>query len=421
MALLDLLHALTSNSEPTTVDEVGVTTPRKTMPNAESLIPPTDSPQMQAPMGPVNAPPSGASQEPTPPGLNYNNTRQAGALNDAMSQLPPSRGGSANPGIYGILPQKLQHGNLRNVLGAIGDAFLVQGGAKASYGPRMANQEVGSALAGYDPNDPASVQAAIQRVAATGSPESQEMVAKLQASYAAAQSRKTQMEQTAEYHNGTLEAKRENLYNRMYATATGDLGRAKDAEDYARRLARWDQRIKAIDPEMDAVTALGVPSDFDPDQVSSTMGMTSNQTTQSSDRGLQRETSRRNTDVNAGARIQAAGISAGAHVEGANISANRPSSAQMLEGLVSKMNNGETLTPAEQSVFNRLTHVSQGRGRSSLPAGLTPGGSKPTAKPTSGGSYPTFTRAQALAASRVPGNKGKGFKLQGSDTIQYFH
>ncbi len=51
---------------------------------------------------------------------------------------PAAQGDDGNPGIYGLLPPNLQHGTLRNILGAIGDAFLVGSGREPTY----ANQPV---------------------------------------------------------------------------------------------------------------------------------------------------------------------------------------------------------------------------------------------------------------------------------------
>lgn len=49
---------------------------------------------------------------------------------------PVAQGGEGNPGLWGLLPQDKQHNPLRDTLGAIGDAFLVQGGAQPQYAQR---------------------------------------------------------------------------------------------------------------------------------------------------------------------------------------------------------------------------------------------------------------------------------------------
>jgi hypothetical protein len=307
------------------------------------------------------------------PGINYNNSMSAGAVNDALGGEPALRGGSSNPGLYGLLPQGLQHGTLRNVLGALGDAFLTGSGRQPQYGPRMDRQEIGQAMAGYDPNNPQSVQAAIQRITSTGAKGSTEMADQLQKNFESTQLRKQLMQQNSNYHNQTIQARNDSLFNRMNPVAQADLAQAKDAADYKARLERWNTRLKAIDPNTDAVSAFGVPEEFTPGGVASTAGMTGNQITQSADRAAGRATSERNTDVRSAATIRAAGM----NVNERATASNKPTASTILQGLVTKQNNGQVLTPAEQATFDHMTQVAK-KGRA-LPAGLiTPGGGQPT-------------------------------------------
>lgn len=403
MSLLNLLSAVTGmvqpqQDQPPSVSELAVTG-AKPQPrfNPQMQAPPGDpgplqgAPQMQ--MDPQAPPDPGTPQTAQPPRMNYDNSGSVGAVGAALQGEGTPRGGSANPGVYGLLPQHLQHGTLRNILGALGDAFLVGHGDAAQYRPRMEQQEIGNAMAGMDMNDPASVQAAVQRVAATGAPGSVEMADKIQQQAEQAALRRQYMQYNQDYRQSQTDAKHESLYNRMYVTATGDLGRATSAADYAARLARWDARIKAIDPNMDAATALGVPQDYDATAVNGNMGMTSNQTTQSSDRAAQRVQSGRDTDVRADATIRAAGIGGSTRIQAAGISANRPSDAQQRQALQDKQNRGETLTPAESESWTRLTHVTDGH--RTLPPGLVAGGgARPAAAPA---------RAPATRAGFVEG------------------
>lgn len=355
---------LTVTASPKAKQDDGLQVQSSPMANAADLLPG---------LGPVD---KGASQGAQMPGLNYNNSMQAGAVNDAISGEPALRGGMANPGLYGILPQGLQHGTLRNMLGALGDAFLVGSGHQAQYEPRMQRQEIGRAMAGYDPNDPAATQAAIQRIASTGAAGSPEMADKLEQNFQSAQLRKQLMEQNNNYKQQTIQARNDSLFNRMNPVAQADLAQAKDADDYKARLARWNTRLKAIDPSQDAVTAFGVPEEFTPGGVASTAGMTNQQITQHGDRQSGQDTSRRNTDVRAGATIKAAGISAGSRNYATDVGADKPTSANILQGLIDKQNKGEKLTSSEQAAFDHMTQVSK-KGRS-LPPGLTtPGGGKP--------------------------------------------
>lgn len=103
--------------------------------------------------------------------------------------------------------------------------------------------------------------------------------------------------------------------------------------------------------------------------------MTSNQQQISSDKASQRGVSERDTDVNAGARIQSANINAGAHVAGANIAAGaHPTQTGYLQTLIAKQNSGQALTPAEQQYFTNATTKARGGG---IHLGVQPGGGVP--------------------------------------------
>lgn len=396
---MDLLNNFQSGGND--VDGVTVTANRPQPNQTLSLRSPPDANQdfLQMP-GPVDP---GAAQTAQPPGLNYNNSQAASAVDNALLGEPALRGGMANPGVYGLLPQGLQHGTLRNMLGALGDAFLVGSGAQPQYEPRMQRQEIGRALAGYDPNDPQSVQAAIQRVASTGAAGSPEIADQLQKNFNDIQLRKSLAQQNANYKQQMIQARNDNLFNRMNPVAQADLAQATSAEDYQNRLARWNQRIKAIDPSADAITAFGVPEQYTPGSISATSGMTNQQITQHQDRQSQQAVSMRNADVNANSRIKAAGVSAGSRNYATDVNADRPTSANILQGLIEKQNSGQSLTPAEQAAFNHMTQT--GKRSAGLPAGLTVGG----------GGIPTLTPAQAHALAA----KGGHGQFRGTDGKVY--
>lgn len=384
MALMDLLNSFTQSPTDNggggegTVDPLTVTAAARPAPGPDLSVAqgPATSMDFQPMPGAVS---QGTAQTAQPPGVNYNNSMDASALSGALGGEPALRGGSANPGVYGLLPQSLQHGTLRNMLGALGDAFLVGTGHQAQYGPRMQRQEIGQAMAGYNPEDPQSVQAAIQRIAATGASGSTEMADQMQKNYNDVQLRKQVMQQNQNYHQQTIQARNDNLFNRMNSVAQADLAQATSPTDYQARLGRWDQRVKAIDPSTDATTQFGVPSDYTPGAVGSTSGMTNQQITQSNDRAAQRAQSGRNTDVNANSRIGAARISSGSRNYATDSSANKPTSSTILQSLIDKKNladqgKGPQLTSAEQATFNHMTQTS--RKGATLPPGLTPS-SKP--------------------------------------------
>lgn len=314
------------------------------------------------------------SQGSQSPDLNYNNSQSANAMSSALLGEGAPRGGMANPGLYGVLPAGLQHGTLRNMLGALGDAFLVGSGHQAQYEPRMQRQEIGQAMAGYNPNDPASAQAAIQRIAGTGAAGSTEMADQLQKNTNDLALRKQLMEQNQNYHQQTLQSKNDNLFNRMNSVAQADLAQAKTPEDYKARLARWDQRVKAVDPTTDAVSQFGVPDTYTPGAVNEQSGMSSNQVAQDKAKAASRVQAGRDTDVNANSRIQAAGMGDASRNRNTDVNVNKPTSATILQGLIAKQNAGQPLTPAEQAAFNHMT--SAGKTHATLPANLNvkPGG-----------------------------------------------
>lgn len=321
---------------------------------------------------------------------NYDNSQARDALTSSILGMHGT-GGSPNPGMYGLLPQHLQHGTLRNVLGALGDALLVGSGHTATYGPRMERQMLGQAMAGVDPTDRASVYAAAQRMAATGTPEGVQAAEQLMNHWDTNQTHQDTARQTDEYHQQRLQAQRESLYNRYYPMATADLARATNEEDYQARLSRWQARIHASDPTADVNDVLGVPEHFG--DLEATAGMTGAQITHdetarrgqdigTGDRAAQRRVSMRDTDVNAGSRIAASRISAGAHVSAAAIGAGRPSAPGFNEDYINRRRNGEPTTPEEDALFNHNTHVSQGRGRRAPPGAASPApASAPAANP----------------------------------------
>lgn len=327
------------------------------------LLPaPAQSADLSGPPSPTfSQPDPGTPQTAQPPGLNYNNTGAVQAVQGALGDEPTPQGGSANPGIYGLLPAKLQHGTLRNILGALGDAFLVGGGGQAQYGPRMERQQIGEAMAGYDPNDPQSVQAAIQRVAATGGPGSIEVADQLQKNANDLALRKATMENTAVYRQGMTNDRNQNVFNRQAPTVIGAIRGITDPQKYQAMYNLWDQRAKSVDPMSDASTAYGIPrpEEWSPGSVDSMYGMTSNQQQQTGDRALQRDVSVGNNRASNAARVQAAGISGGAHIAAAGVSNQRASEANFNNDYTAKRAAGQTTTPEEDARFAHNTQVSR--------------------------------------------------------------
>lgn len=105
-------------------------------------------------------------------------------------------------------------GTLRDVLGTLGDAFLVQGGGKAIYAPQRQNERVGDALAGMTAGD-AGMRGAIERVAQLDPEMAQHMNDKFQGDAI-----KSQQQAAARYAQG--------------AALFGQYANASNAETYER-------------------------------------------------------------------------------------------------------------------------------------------------------------------------------------------
>lgn len=389
MALADLLNSFfgpsqqqapgvtppqAGGTDPTTLRELLVAPQRPSGPD----VSPTDVTQAGRPAAqsmdtnPALADPisfnPGTSQTAQPPGVNYNNSGDVAAVRAANAQNTP-QGGSPNPGVYGLLPQSLQHGTLRNVLGALGDAFLVSGGKEPGYAQNMQRQQIGDAMAGIDINDPDSVRAGAQRVAATGAPGAAEMSDKIMQQAEQAALRKQYMDYNqgyrqqviddrTQYHANETEARNQNLLRQRGQAYSGLAVQATTAAQYRAIYDRADASAKQLDPKYSGEDmGLVRPDDWAPG-VMNGFGMTGNNVTQSNDRAAQRVQSQTNANIAANSRTASA-----------NISANRPSDAQTRQTLTDKINSGVQLTPAEQADYDRVTSVPQ-HNRRPAPSGV---------------------------------------------------
>lgn len=360
MSLLNLLAAITGQEppapelEPTEVEGITVTAPAKAPP----------------------APSKEQTEQRVP--FNYNNQAAAQAVDQAVMSLPTPRGGSANPGIYGLLPEKMQHGTLRNVLGAIGDAFLVQSGNKPTYGPRMDRQRIGQAMAGYDPDDPDTVQAAIQRVAATGAADSIDLAKDMQKDFGTAESKRVTAEQTAAWREAQMGVKKANVFNSMAPKIQGLFYNTTDPEDYARKYAIAESIAQRVDPEIDATMAFGlVPPDQWEPGMDSGYGITSNQQLVSEDKAAGRDTTERGQDMT----LEGRKYQADRGYEGRVVSADKATTATMVQGLIEKRKRGEEFTPEEQEFWDKQTYVKKRRAPASVATKAPAKSGRPT--PTS--------------------------------------
>lgn len=170
--------------------------------------------------------------------------------NKAMEELIPRKG------MFGV------KGTLRDIIGTIGDAFLLQSGNKEQYAPVRRQERVGSAMYGIDPNDPVSVQAGIDRLNAQGfSTEAQ----KLQEQIATQALRRAQIESADAARQSQIGTRRDksimdarNYASRLLAAAGNDPARQVAAANQIQKMAA----ALGLDPERD----LGIGAEMSPEE-----------------------------------------------------------------------------------------------------------------------------------------------------------
>jgi hypothetical protein len=412
MSLIDdLLATATQREQPLapSVDELTVQAPPRPAPGPTIQVrPPIDPGQLAPPLQVPDFQPQGVSQDPQGSPYNYNNSDASQALNAGVNADQP-RGGMANPGVYGLLPPSLQHGTLRNVLGALGDAFLVGSGRQPAYEERMQRQEVGNAMAGMNPEDPASVAAAAQRVAATGAAGSDQVADQMIKNSNDAALRRATLEQNNWYRQNVIQD-RQNYHadqslQRMTPYIGGMVAGAHDLPSYTSAYNRAEAIAQRIGPDYHASDfGLVDPKDWTPGSTS-TVGMTGNNVQTSSDRQRGQNITQSDNAATNAARIRAAQIAAGGHVAAAQIGANRPSEAGFMNDYIQRVQQGGQTSPEEDQRFLHDTQVGQHARHFTPHAG--------TGGPAAGGAGPPVLTPQQ--AARAP--KGTVFRTTDGRTL----
>ena len=339
------------------------------------------------------------ARKPNPPPIQYNNSSDVRALQTAEDRAPPVQGGGDNPGLWGLLPQNVQHGTLRNVLGALGDAFLIHAGHAPMYEQRMQNKEIGQAMAGYA-NNP---QAAIERVAGTGAPGSIEMADKMEQNLQSLQIRKEIAEQNNQYRQSMIDSRNQAIIERMAPYVAGWGQSARTPQDYAAAYARADAAAKRVGPDFSAQDFGYIdPSQWTPGAMSG-VGATT---------GQQMRTAVSKDSI--AERAHAAAVAHGDRIRGQNISANRPTNAGMVQSAFDDVRtNGDNADPTNAAIVNRYLHGTRG-GRTALHpttvGGANPGGAQPL-PPTAIQAYKSGT-PQQRAAAKAAWQK-QGFNVSG--------
>lgn len=265
--------------------------------NVQYSTPPQDAPPVD-PSAVTTVAPVTVTAPPMKP-INYDNSADATAVQQSLQNLPKPQGGGVNPGVWGLLPPNIQHGSLRNILGALGDAFLVSSGKQAQYEPRMERQQEGQAMAGYA-NRP---EAAIERMAATGTPDAMKNSVAMQDNLnnlnlhqdqltAQNQYRQDSLDQRKQAQTDSAQARDDNVIARMTPYVGGQLSSATTPAQYAAAYQNAERMAQRVNPRYHAEDFGAVdPQDWKPGQ---TIGTTANQDVVSADKAAQRGVSTAN-------------------------------------------------------------------------------------------------------------------------------
>lgn len=393
----------------TPISELAVTAARKPPnPSATMVAPQTNDQALMAPPASFT-PDTGASQVGAPPDIDYNNSQSVQAVRAANMANQPQPGGMTSPGLYGLLPANLQHGTLRDVLGNLGDA-ISGGGSTAKYAQMMERQQIGDAMAGMDPNNPDSVQAAVQRIAATGAPGALDVAQKVQQNDTEMQLRKATLDSTNWYRESMANNRTDTRLQAIVPSLGGVLANVKDSASYGPAYDQIAKRIQRIDPNAKPED-LGLPArdGWTPGSTDG-YGTTGNAQMVSADKGAQRDVSTQNNIRTNNTNLRRSGIQAGAteYAARTNAGSRGPTPGQEQEALSARMDQadsgGPPLTQGEKARIQKLFGVP----RSQRPV-LTPA-AQSTNPGTNAGSYganalrggdnvPTVTPQQA---ARLP-------------------
>lgn len=288
-----------------------------------------------------------AQGNPGVPGGAYNNVPEVQAMQQVTSQYPQ------HSGLFGV------HGTLRNVLGTLGDAFLISAGHQPIYSQKINEEHMADAMAGFA-SDP---RAAAGRVAAVAAPNAPQTALSINQDYQTQELRKAQQEQNNWYRQSTVQQRQATQLDKVAPVAGAILNdpSIKTPDDYAKAHQRVTAMVQRIDPNATPADIGAVdPADWKPG-MSNNYGMTAGQV------------SRADVSKQSIAERAAASAANNATSTANNVRTNGarpPAGLSSVYGTIAtKLANGQPLTDGEQKVW------SAGPGKTktarSLPAGLT--------------------------------------------------
>lgn len=247
---------------------------------------------------------------------------------------------SQHKGLFGV------KGTLRDVLGTLGDAFLVQSGNKRIFAPQRERERQGDAMAGFT-RDP---RAAAERMAIHNPEMAAQMMARIQAQETArAQASNTAANQLRDDQRADSIAanKQYDMFSELFAQTAG----SANPETYKRMIPLLN-RIKERGGLGDEFI---VPDEYDKDLMTSYQyaGMKSNQQVEVPYKERRANTADRNADT---ARINATRPRATRSSR-----APQPTMSSNIIRIQGKVDRGESLNAGEAATWNK--HISSGSGR----------------------------------------------------------
>lgn len=248
------------------------------------------------------------------------------------------------------------HGGLRTLLGTLGDAFLVQGGGKAVYAPKVQQEKESDALVGFaqNPSDAIGRLAAINPDAAI----------KLQSTLMNQQLAEGRINQASKKIGATAAVQGMTQLGRIaraYSQATDPSAKTQLQQVYQQARERAGLTAEDV-PDLDdtnagSIAASGTPALIQTDQKIAGQG------------DARAETLRSHT-ANEAVAQENAGSNA-LKAKAAMTSASRaratpnPTNASMAQGLLQKVQSGQTLTPGQESFLDRMGYGQNSKGKAS--------------------------------------------------------
>lgn len=277
----------------------------------------------------------------------YDNSDEVKAIHDVQGKYPDATG----PGSFG-----LNRGTLRNLLGILGDSFLVQGGKQPVYMPALQRAQLGNNAAGMD-TDPAGAAA---RMGASGLPGSMQDAMTLLQQHATDQLRQSQQDNTQAYRDSVIADRTQN-HQATQAQAqarTDDRTRSLNAAILAAAAKTGDQSKYAAARQA-ALARIGPNSEIRPEEYPESLGDFNSGYGLNANQYAHEQTSNASIDE----RATAAAASNSAKIRGQNMTAGNASA-------------GRAAAAARQ----QTAIAAKGAGKSTL---NIPGLTKPPTTPTS--------------------------------------